>query len=76
MNVKEILFKICENEMVYEDDFDLITNGVLDSFGLIELFSELEDYGIAIQPTQIDRKRLRTPKLIEELIEEYKVKIG
>lgn len=76
MNIKDLLFKICENDKVYEDDYDLIENGILDSFGFIELFSELEDYGIEIQPTQIDRTRLRTSKSIEQLVEEYNVKVG
>ena len=70
INVSDLLFEICEN--VYNPDYDLIENGLLDSFAFIELFAKLEDLGIEIQPTRIDRNRLRTPKSIEELINEYK----
>ena len=72
INVSDLLFEICENENVYNPDYDLIENGLLDSFAFIELFAKLEDLGIEIQPTRIDRNRLRTPKSIEELINEYK----
>lgn len=71
INVRELLYEICEDESVFNDDFDLIESGVLDSFAFIELFSRLEDFGIIIQPTRIDRKVLKTPKSIEKLIEDY-----
>ena len=70
-DVYELLYKICEDEAVYDPDIDLIDSGLLDSFALIELFSELEDLGIKIYPTRVDRTRLRTVKGIEELIAEY-----
>ena len=73
INVCDILFSICEDENVYNKDFDLIESGVLDSFSFIELFSKLEECGIMIHPTRIDRNRLRTPNAIEQLIEEYKI---
>ena len=68
IDVKKLLFEICEDERVYEDDIDLVETGLLDSFAFIELFSRLEDEGIVIQPTRIDRNLLRTVKGIEELI--------
>jgi len=71
IDVKELLFEICEDEHVYNSDFDLIESGLLDSYAFIELFSKLEDCGIIIQPTRIDRKLLRTPKSIEKLILEH-----
>ena len=49
----------------------MIESGLLDSFMFIELFSKLEDEGIEIIPTRIDRDRLRTPKSIELLVKEY-----
>ena len=69
--VKKILYEICEDENVYNPDFDLIESGLLDSFAMIELFARLEDEGIEIQPTRIDREKLRTPRGIEELVEKY-----
>ena len=71
IDICEILYSICEDKNVYNKDFDLIESGLLDSFAFIELFSKLEDLGITIQPTRIDREELRTPKRIEKLIEEY-----
>ena len=50
---------------------DLFETGLLDSYAFIELFSRLEDEGIEIQPTQIDRELLRTPASIEKLIEKF-----
>ncbi len=70
IDVKELLYEVCEDEAVYEDDIDLIESGLLDSFAFIELFSKLEDLGIVIQPTRIDRNLLRTVKGIEKLIKE------
>ena len=72
INVKDLLFEICEDESVYEDGIDLFETGLLDSYAFIELFSKLEDLGISIQPTRIDRTKLRTVKGIEELINDYK----
>jgi len=68
-DIGKILFEICEDESVYKEDIDLIESGLLDSYAFIELFTTLEDYGIEIQPTRIDRSKLRTIKGIEELIE-------
>ena len=68
IDVKKLLYEVCEDESVYDDDIDLIESGLLDSFAFIELFSKLEDLGIVIQPTRIDRNLLRTVKGIEELI--------
>jgi len=71
IDVPKLLYEICEDENVFNPDFDLIENDVLDSFAFIELFVRLEDFGIEIQPTRIDRNLLRTPKSIEELIKSY-----
>lgn len=71
INIPDILYRICEDENVYKPDFDLIESEVFDSYAFIEFFSELEDYGIEIQPTRIDRTMLRTPRTIEQLVKEY-----
>ena len=72
IDINEILYEICEDENVFNEDFDLIDSGLLDSYAFISLFSKLEDNGIVIYPTRIDRERLRTPKLIKLLVKEYK----
>lgn len=71
INISEILYEICEDKNVFDKNYDLIENELLDSYAFIELFSKLEDLGIEIYPTRIDRNKLRTPKQIEELIKEY-----
>ena len=68
IDVSQLLYEICENEQVFDSEFDLIESGVLDSFMFIELFSKLEDYGIELQPARIEHEQLRTPKSIKELI--------
>ncbi len=71
INIPKLLYEICEDEAVFEKDIDLIESGLLDSFAFIELFSRLEDYGIVIQPTRIDRSQLRTVEGIEKLVKDY-----
>ena len=71
IDIPKLLYEICEDDGVYEKGIDLIESGLLDSYAFIELFSKLEDYGIIIQPTRIDRNQLRTIKGIEKLIDDY-----
>ena len=70
IDVKKILYEICEDEKVYEEGIDLVDSGLLDSYAFIELFSILEDYGIIIHPTRIDRNLLRSVEGIEKLIKD------
>ena len=74
IDVCKLLYEICEDKNVYDKNYDLIESGLLDSYAFIELFSKLEDLGISLQPTRIDREQLRTPQAIENLIKEYKLK--
>ncbi len=71
IDIGKLLYSICEDDKVYDKDYDLIESGLLDSFAFIELFSKLEDLGITIYPTRIDRESLRTPRNIEKLIKEH-----
>lgn len=71
IDVQKLIYEICEDKRVYEDDMDLVESGLLDSYAFIELFSRLEDCGIIIHPTRVDRTKLRTVKGIEELINQY-----
>ena len=68
--VENFLYEICEDKRVFDEDIDLIESGLLDSYALIELLSALEDEGIEIQITQIDRNLLRSVSGIEKLISE------
>ena len=69
-DIRKLLFEICEDDRVYEEGIDLIESGLLDSLAVIELFTELEDRGIVIQPTRIDRSLLRTVEGIEKLVQD------
>lgn len=71
IDIPKLLYEICEDDGVYEKGIDLIESGLLDSYAFIELFSKLEDHGIIIQPTRIDRNQLRTIKGIEKLVDDY-----
>ena len=71
IDVKKILYEISENSDVFKENIDVVDSGILDSYAFIELFSRLEDLGIVIQPTRIDRTKLRTVAGIESLIDEY-----
>ena len=70
IDVKKLLYEICDDKRVYDDNIDLMESGILDSYAIIELFSRLEDEGIILHPTRIDRTKLRTVHGIEELIRE------
>ncbi len=72
IDVAEMLYDICEDDAVFEDGIDLLDSGILDSFAVIELLSRLEDEGVVIHLTQIDRNSLRTVAGIEELIEKHR----
>lgn len=69
-DLKKLLYEICEDERVFDDDTDLMETGLLDSYATIELLSRLEEEGIEIQLTRIDRSLLHTVKGIEKLIKE------
>jgi acyl carrier protein len=71
LNVKDLLYEVTEDKRVYRDDTELLDSGILDSLAFMELFTRLEDYGVEIYPTRIDRERLRTVKSVEELVREY-----
>lgn len=69
-DIREILYEICEDEKVFEEGTDLFETGILDSYATIELLCRLEEEGVEIQITQIDRNLLRTVKGIETLVAE------
>lgn len=70
IDVRKILYEICESENVFDENIDLIESGILDSYGIMELLAALEDNGVEIQITRIDRNLLRTISGIEKLVEE------
>ncbi len=71
-DIKELLYEICDDDRVFDEEIDLVESGLLDSYATIELLSRIEEEGTEIQITRIDRELLRTVKGIEKLIEEAK----
>ena len=68
IDVYQLLYTVCEDKRVFEPGIDLLESGLLDSLAMIELFSILEENGIDLQPTRIDRNLLRTADGIQTLI--------
>lgn len=74
MEITKLLYEICEDERVLDPDAELLESGMMDSYAMIELFSRLEDEGIFLYPTRIDRSLLKTPRGIEQLIAQSETK--
>lgn len=72
MDIKDFICTVCDLDEPPENDCDLIESGILDSLAIIEMLNALEDEGITIHLTQIDRNRLRTIESIEKLIDEHR----
>ncbi|MBQ9717402.1 MAG: D-alanine--poly(phosphoribitol) ligase subunit 2 [Clostridia bacterium] len=68
IDIPKILYEICGDEAVLDPDCELIESGLLDSLALIELVSRLEDEGVTLHLTRIDRSLLKTPRSIAELV--------
>ena len=70
MDIPKLLNEIIGDEAVLDPDCELLESGLLDSLALIELVNLLEDEGIPLHPTRIDRQRLKTTGSITELVKE------
>lgn len=68
IDVKKILYELSQDKRIFESDIDLIEEGIMDSFFLIELINSLEDEGITVHVTQIDRNLLRSVEGIEKIV--------
>ena len=64
--IMEILEDVCGAEPgELEPDIELFEEGILDSFGMISLFVELEKkLGVKLEPTELTREELATPAMI------------
>ena len=64
--IMAILNDICgDDEGELEPDTDLFEEGILDSFGVITLFVEIEkQLGIKLEPTELTRDEIKSPALI------------
>lgn len=68
--IYDIIAECCgTNE--FDSDTELYSEGLLDSFAVISMLSQLEDRGIFLEPTQLERYALSTPKKIISAIRKY-----
>ncbi|MBQ0140593.1 MAG: D-alanine--poly(phosphoribitol) ligase subunit 2 [Kurthia sp.] len=67
-----ILAEVCEDQIIFEEmDLDLFEEGLLDSFGTINLLVEIEDQlGINVPITEFNREEWNTPNRIFERLTE------
>lgn len=70
LDIRELLREVCADPSAGDDGVDLIESGLLDSLAVIELFARLEEEGIELIPTRVDREKLRTVRRIEALVDE------
>jgi len=70
IDVRKILVEVCGSDEVLNEGIDLIESGLLDSFAVIEFFSKLEDEGLTIHITKIDRNILRSVEKLEKLVKD------
>lgn len=70
----EILEGVCGTDEVRNDlDLNLFEDGLLDSLGVIELLLSIEDnLKISIQPTEVTREQISTPRKIINYLETKK----
>lgn len=68
--VMAILNEICgADEGELEAHMDLFEEGILDSFGVISLFVDIEkQLGVKFEPTEVTRDEIKTPALIIEQV--------
>ena len=71
----EMLYETCggeEGEIAPE--MNLFEEGLLDSFGVIQLLVELEDaFGVSIRMEELSREQIATPAKIAQLMQELTV---
>ena len=70
VDVRQLLREVCGDDSAGDEGVDLVESGLLDSLAVIELFTRLEERGIELHPTRIDRTKLHTAEGIEALIAE------
>ncbi|MCR5681642.1 MAG: D-alanine--poly(phosphoribitol) ligase subunit 2 [Clostridiales bacterium] len=73
-DIRALLREVCGDPAAGEDGVDLIESGLLDSLAVIELFTRLEEEGVVLIPTRVDREKLRTAAGIEALVAEARRK--
>lgn len=71
--LENVLSCICEivgaDEGEITADTELFEEGLLDSFGLVELLVQLEDFGTKLDVANLTREEISTPAKIAALME-------
>lgn len=70
--ILETLTEICgTDEIMKNPDVELFSTGLLDSFGIIQLFVEIQEgLNIEVAPTEVTREEWSTPNKIIAYLEE------
>lgn len=70
--ILETLAEICgTDEVMKNPDVELFSTGLLDSFGIIQLFVEIQEgLNIEVAPTEVTREEWSTPNKIIAYLEE------
>ena len=70
--ILDTLTEICgTDEVMKNPDVDLFSTGLLDSFGIIQLFVEIQEgLNIEVAPTEVTREEWSTPNKIIAYLEE------
>lgn len=71
IDVYKLLYEICGDERVFDSEFDLFEEETLDSYAFIELLTLLDEIGIEIHPTRVDKSLFRTSGSIQSLVDSY-----
>lgn len=71
IDVYKLLYEICGDERVFDLEFDLFEEETLDSYAFIELLTQLDENGIEIHPTRVDKSLFRTSGSIQSLVDSY-----
>ncbi|WP_424160714.1 D-alanine--poly(phosphoribitol) ligase subunit 2 [Bacillus amyloliquefaciens] len=72
--VLDVLAEVCQGDVVKENpDIEIFEEGLLDSFGTVELLVAIENrFGITVPITEFDRDEWNTPNNIVNKLTELK----
>ncbi|CAI6317881.1 D-alanine--poly(phosphoribitol) ligase subunit DltC [Bacillus subtilis] len=72
--VLDVLAEVCQDDIVKENpDIEIFEEGLLDSFGTVELLLAIENrFGILVPITEFDRDVWNTPNNIVNQLSELK----
>ena len=69
------LLKEVRPDVDFENETELIDDGILDSFDVVSIISEIDDqFGVQIRITELDPENFNSAEAIWNLIQELKAK--